>query len=108
MDRRKPTRKKPFLCDLITAWEVVEHMFPERLPKFFENVRKHLVIGGKFCGTISLLAGRHHYSIFPENIWNTELFPSFKGLKQVKYPFDVANAVRTDRTSFHFMVERVE
>jgi SAM-dependent methyltransferase len=39
---------EPALFDVITAWELVEHIPRERLPGLFENVRRHLAPGGLF------------------------------------------------------------
>lgn len=40
------------LFDVITAWDVLEHMFPERLDVVFQNIVKHLSQGSYFVGSI--------------------------------------------------------
>lgn len=44
---------KPVEFDLITAWEVVEHLHPGSLNTFTENVYKHLAPHGIFACSIS-------------------------------------------------------
>src|SRR5690606_24173249 len=38
--------------DLITAWEVLEHVPEERLPALIQNVHVHLAKGGLFIASI--------------------------------------------------------
>ncbi|MTA26561.1 MAG: methyltransferase domain-containing protein [Actinobacteria bacterium] len=38
---------------VITAWEVLEHIEKEDLPKFFENIRNNLLPDGLFIGSVS-------------------------------------------------------
>ncbi len=38
-------------CDLITMWEVLEHIRAEELPTLFENILKHLQPGGYFVAS---------------------------------------------------------
>ena len=39
--------------DVISAWEVLEHIKEEDMPMLLENIKKHLNKGGIFIGTIS-------------------------------------------------------
>lgn len=39
--------------DLITAWEVLEHINEEELTGLFDNIRKHLSTDGIFCGSVA-------------------------------------------------------
>ena len=39
--------------DIITAWEVLEHIAEADLPQLFENIRKHLTDEGYFVGSIA-------------------------------------------------------
>ena len=42
---------RPMRFQLITAWEVLEHIQTNDLPQLFENIRKHLVDGGIFVAS---------------------------------------------------------
>ena len=80
---------KPFLCDVITAWEVCEHIHPDRVEDFFKNIYNHLMPGGVFMGSVSNFSDQNvsedgktyelHQTAMPEEDWNlaiesTELF----------------------------------
>ena len=44
---------KPFLCDVISAWEVCEHIHPDRIEVFLKNIYNHLRSGGVFMASVS-------------------------------------------------------
>jgi len=43
--------------DLITAWEVLEHIRDEDLDGLFDNIRRHLEPKGIFCGSVAMFEG---------------------------------------------------
>ena len=45
--------KKVAQFDVITAWEVLEHITEQDLPQLFENMKRHLAPGGYFVGSIA-------------------------------------------------------
>jgi len=45
--------KKIQQFDIITAWEVLEHIAEADLPQLLENIRNHLAKGGYFVGSIA-------------------------------------------------------
>ena len=81
-----------YKCDLISAWEVVEHIETTRLDVFFNNIWEHLEDGGLF------LASGHtesdapegvelHLSAFPKEKWIDELIPTDK-FYVIEYPLE--------------------
>lgn len=44
---------EPQKFDLITAWEVLEHIREEDLDGLFANIRQHLAQNGIFCGSVA-------------------------------------------------------
>lgn len=44
---------KPYCFDIITAWEVLEHINSQDLPQLFENIKRHLASNGYFMGSIA-------------------------------------------------------
>jgi len=47
------TISQPFLFDIVTAWEVLEHIPEERLPQLMENIRRHLKPDGRIIFSIA-------------------------------------------------------
>jgi len=91
--------------DLITSWEMIEHLHPNDLNLFFKNMYKHLKDDGVFLGSIALFPdvrdafGRHqamrdydktteqfvlHQSVFCEEYWKNNIL---KDYKVCEYPF---------------------
>lgn len=71
--------------DFITTWEVVEHIAPQDLPMFFENIRNHLTDDGVFCCSIAVVRDdvgydaqgnliSRHQSVFNAAKWINILF----------------------------------
>lgn len=103
---------EPVKFDLITAWEVVEHIAPGDLQMFFNQIAKHLSPRGIFLASVST---KHdvidgvalHQSVFDENTWFNEILTAegaFRGsnLECLRYPFKYA--VRADAGSFHVLI----
>ena len=100
------------LFNVITAWEVVEHIKPSDLEQFFININNHLEYDGLFLASISthmdIINGVHlHQSVFSEVDWYNHIFP--KSLEKTKlkiyqYPFN--NKVRSDGGSFHICLRK--
>lgn len=84
---------EPMKFDLITAWDVMEHFYPERIDIFMEQVKKHLSPAGYFVASIAKFSlNKHnveyHNSNFPDSWWIEKLSPH---LKRVDYIFSSCN-----------------
>ena len=55
--------------DVVTSWEVMEHIPEGQLPTLCENVKKHLVPDGVWIMSISNQSGYHHETIRPRDWW---------------------------------------
>jgi 2-polyprenyl-3-methyl-5-hydroxy-6-metoxy-1,4-benzoquinol methylase len=69
-----PDGEERLLFDVVTSWEVIEHIAEKDLPKFVENVRKHLVAGGLWIMSVanydSVVDGVNlHQTIKPKSWW---------------------------------------
>ena len=96
-----------YKCDLITAWEVIEHIPPDRLNVFFKNIWNHLKEGGVFLGSGASVSDAPqgvelHLSAFPKEKWDNEIIPR-DNFDIIKYP--LTSVVRTG-CSFYFCVIR--
>jgi len=92
--------------DLITAWETIEHIHPDELDVFFQNICNHMSKDGIFCGSIALntdvIEGHVlHQSVFPAEKWMEEILPKY--FKVHVMPF--YNKVRGVSNNIHVMLE---
>jgi Methyltransferase domain len=65
---------QPVKFDIITAWEVAEHLKPEDLPALAHNVHSHLALGGLWILSITnqedVVGGiRLHQTVQPQSWW---------------------------------------
>jgi len=103
--------EKKVLFDLITAWEVVEHIHPFDLRNFFKYIGENLKMGGIFLASVSVVQDNAtgidlHQSVFSEGEWYKKLPILLEGLnlKLYKYPF--THKVRFENTSFHILLQK--
>ncbi len=78
--------------DLISAWEVIEHIEENDLEMFFEQIHKHLSDSGIFIGTISVVTCYDpnnkidlHRTVKPKEWWHEYLSQKFE---ICEYPFN--------------------
>jgi len=78
--------------DLISAWEVIEHIEETDLEMFFEQIHKHLSDNGLFIGSISIInyydsenKVNLHRTVKPKEWWQNLLSLNFELLN---YPFN--------------------
>lgn len=70
------TAAPPVACDVISAWEVMEHIADADLPGLFANLHTHLKPDGLFIGSIALgpddnpvTGARYHRTVQPQAWW---------------------------------------
>lgn len=66
----------PFLFDVVTAWEFMEHMPGGALAQVFDNIHRHLIPGGHFLCSIATFedydrqrGAVYHLSVHPREWW---------------------------------------
>ena len=99
------------LFDVISAWEVIEHIHPTELETFFDNMFANLADDGVFIGSINTGPDERtlpdgstiklHQSVFPEPYWREHLLYQYN---VVPYPFD--HVVRTMAHYFLVMIKK--
>ena len=62
--------------DVITAWEVLEHITDEELPQLFKNVLRHLAPSGLFVGSVTTVSDfyegvEYHRTVAPRSWWES-------------------------------------
>tara|TARA_R110000824_G_scaffold102089_4_gene242238 strand:+ start:1458 stop:2273 length:816 start_codon:yes stop_codon:yes gene_type:complete len=92
--------------DLITAWEVIEHIKEEDLDCFFGNITTHMKEDSIFCGSISVIEDvieghTLHQTVQPEEVWRSEILPKYFSTVE-EFPFK--NKVRGG-DNFHVLLK---
>jgi len=66
------------IFDIVTAWEVLEHIKEEDLPQFFENIKKHISASSLCFFSIALFeSGPYHQNVKNETWWRERLSKDF-------------------------------
>jgi len=81
---------EPYKANIITAWELIEHIEPSRVEDFFKMIDRHLVVDGVFVGSgtntsdapegVELHLSRHEKSFWDDHA--TKLY-----YENIPYPF---------------------
>lgn len=73
---RNPKNKLLVQCDVISAWEVMEHISDNDLPLLFKNIKNHLKSDGLFIGSIALVpddnpatGAKYHRTVESKSWW---------------------------------------
>jgi 2-polyprenyl-3-methyl-5-hydroxy-6-metoxy-1,4-benzoquinol methylase len=118
----KDNNKKNVTFDIITMWEVLEHMPSNGMQKLFENIKKHMDCDGYFIGSISSLpyysvSGKPYHLIVKDKMWWKKLF-EYNGFEILEdHPFqykmfcrgvgghiqDQHNYLSSPNEGFHFV-----
>ena len=71
----EPAKTQCVTCDIVSMWEVLEHIADEDLPQLFRNIRTHMKPDGIFVGSIALVPDDHpsgakyHRTVQPRDWW---------------------------------------
>lgn len=100
--------EKPMKFDVITAWEVLEHIKGDDLPQLLQNIRTHLAPNGLFIATVNLfedcINGVHlHQTIKPRHWWEGQLNTFDFNHSEKLLQFFNGHLIRTSSRSAHFV-----
>jgi 2-polyprenyl-3-methyl-5-hydroxy-6-metoxy-1,4-benzoquinol methylase len=97
--------------DLISAWEVVEHIHPNDLDNFFDNILSQLKPDGIFISSVNMGPDDRidkngnvihlHQSVFPEKHWKEKILS-----KRIVESYPFVNKVRNSLNSFYMTMKR--
>lgn len=109
--------------DVISCWEVLEHIPEKDLPQLIENVKNHLSNGGIFVGSISKSPEDPLHVTLHENAWWVEKFKIFNLSMEIGYDgvfefkefcrgieggiFDSHNYRSDPHKGFHFIARKM-
>jgi predicted TPR repeat methyltransferase len=87
---------KPYKANIITAWELIEHIEPTRVDDFFKMIDNHLEVDGIFVGSgtdsSDCPEGQElHLSPYEKSFWDHHAAKFY--YQDIPYPF--AHSVRT-------------
>jgi len=91
------------LFDVISAWDVLEHIPEERLPGLIENLRKNLKPDGFFICGIADFADEGYHVTLQSKEWWINLFEKLKMKLVEDEPQEIAR-----RSSFHLKFKLAE
>jgi predicted TPR repeat methyltransferase len=93
------------LCDVITAWDVLEHIPEIDISGLITNIRNNLKVGGLFvCSIATFVDEPHHVTLRPKEWWLKE-FAKFKLVPNDGELFTEHQMVR--QSSFYLTLVRV-
>jgi SAM-dependent methyltransferase len=98
----------PAKFDLITAWEVLEHIHPSDLDALFGNIRHHLRPGGYFVASTTSSSDVHegtelHQSRLGNQQWRELIAQRYSDLKSVNLELKYYEYVRFNYTERSFL-----
>lgn len=86
--------------DVITAWEVLEHIPTEKITLLLANIKRHLAPNGIFVGSVAqfpdgnpLTRAVYHVTLQPKSWWLMQ-FASIGLEEEKKHPFEARDYVR--------------
>lgn len=95
--------------DIITAWEVLEHIKEIDIPKVLTNIYNNLKIGGYFICSISGAHEFHHETVKSPEWWAIKLNQSYFSIDMDMWKYIHPDWVRDNtnsQNSFHFCVQK--
>ena len=102
---------QPVRYDLITAWEVLEHIGPDALDQVFRNISGHLRPGGYFIASTTSVPDLHngvdlHQSKFSNQQWRSLITAKTPELDHVELPLRFYQFVRYNFDERSFLICR--
>jgi hypothetical protein len=99
---------QPFRFDVVTSWEVMEHIGEDGLDQLITNVLSHLMPDGIWAMSISQQEGFHHRTVRGREWWLARFAQYGLGHDQKVLDHFGTNLPRglEDPSSFHLMVRR--
>lgn len=92
-------------CDIITAWDVLEHIGEVDLGVLITNIRNNLKTGGLFVASVATFEDHPHHVTLKERDWWLNLFKKYKLIDAGDGYFGVEHMVR--ESSFFLLLKKV-
>lgn len=92
-------------CDIITAWDVLEHINENDLGVLIANIRNNLKTGGLFVASVATFEDHPHHVTLKEKDWWINLFKKYKMIDAGEGFFGPQHMVR--ESSFFLTLKKV-
>ena len=92
-------------CDIITAWDVLEHIHENDLGVLIANIRNNLKTGGLFVASVATFEDHPHHVTLKEKDWWINLFKKYKMIDAGEGFFGPQHMVR--ESSFFLTLKKV-
>jgi 2-polyprenyl-3-methyl-5-hydroxy-6-metoxy-1,4-benzoquinol methylase len=93
------------LCDMITAWDVLEHIAEVDLGVLITNIRNNLKTNGLFVATIATFEDHPHHVTLKEKDWWLNIFKKYKMLEVGDNFIGEQHLIRS--SSFYIVLKKV-
>jgi predicted TPR repeat methyltransferase len=93
------------LCDIVTAWDVLEHIPENDLGVLITNIRNNLKTNGLFVASVATFEDHPHHVTLKEKDWWISLFKRYKMLDAGPNFFGLQHMVR--ESSFYIVLKKV-
>lgn len=92
-------------CDVMTAWDVLEHIHENDLGVLISNIRNNLKTGGLFVASVATFEDHPHHVTLKDRDWWINLFKKYKLIDAGDGYFGVEHMVR--ESSFYLLLKKV-
>jgi predicted TPR repeat methyltransferase len=92
-------------CDIITSWDVLEHIHENDLGALISNIRNNLKMGGLFVASVATFEDHPHHVTLKEKDWWISLFKKYKLIDAGDGYFGIEHMVR--ESSFYLLLKKV-
>lgn len=93
------------ICDMITAWDVLEHIHEMDLGALICNIRTNLKANGLFVASVATFPDHPHHVTLKDKEWWVTLFKKYKIIVAEEAYFEPQHMVR--ESSFYLVLKKV-
>lgn len=92
-------------CDIITAWDVLEHIHEIDLGVLITNIRNNLKTNGLFVASVATFEDHPHHVTLKDRDWWLSIFKKYKMIDAGEGFFGLDHMVR--QSSFYLVLKKV-
>lgn len=92
-------------CDIVTAWDVLEHIHEVDLGVLITNIRNNLKTNGLFVATVATFADVPHHVTLKEQDWWLKIFEKYRMINTGDTYFNQTHMIRD--SSFNLVLKKV-